>query len=79
PSYSLPSAASTYGITVSNITTTFTYTNTFHKPVSKTWLTTQTYQTTIGAPDLATTSQGSAAKNAVGAIGAFALGVAALL
>ncbi|CAD0041508.1 unnamed protein product [Aureobasidium pullulans] len=77
-SYSLPSGASTFDVTVSNVTTTYTSTNTFHGAVSKSWLVTTSYETTMGLPT-STQSEGSAAKLGVGAFGAFALGAAALL
>jgi len=43
-SYSLPSGASTFDVTVSNVTTTYTSTNTFHGAVSKSWLVTTSYE-----------------------------------
>ncbi|KAI4717035.1 hypothetical protein E4T48_06781 [Aureobasidium sp. EXF-10727] len=78
PTYTLPSGASTFAVTVSNVTTTYTSTNTFHGAVSKSWLVTTSYETTMGLPT-STSSEGSAAKVGAGAFGAFALGVAALL
>jgi hypothetical protein len=44
PSYSLPKDASTFAVTVSNVTTTYTSTNTFHGAVSKSWLVTASYE-----------------------------------
>jgi len=79
PSYSLPKDASTFAVTVSNVTTTYTSTNTFHGAVSKSWLVTASYETTMGLPGTSITSEGSAGKLGVGSFGAFALGVAALL
>jgi hypothetical protein len=44
PTYSLPKDASTFAVTVSNVTTTYTSTNTFHGAVSKSWLVTASYE-----------------------------------